>query len=170
MGSNPGSGTQRAVGLDVNRFPEPLVIPAPMVAADTKGPGSRLKSDRLLGERYGPASLASLSFDKGFTREQDRQLLALYLPEVILPKRGKRNAAEAERERARRFVELRHQHHAIESDIHCLEHQGLNRCLDKGLPGFRRYVGFGVLAYNLHKIGARLLASQALNVEQKLAA
>ena len=122
-------------------------------------------ADRL-GERYGPASLASLSFDKGFTREQDRQLLALYLPEVILPKRGKRNAAEAERERARRFVELRHQHHAIESDIHCLEHQGLNRCLDKGLPGFRRYVGFGVLAYNLHKIGARLLARQALHVEQ----
>jgi hypothetical protein len=116
-------------------------------------------ADRLW-ERYGPASVASLSFDKGFTREEDRQLLGLYIPEVIMPKRGKRNALEEERERARRFVELRHRHHAIESDIHCLEHHGLNRCLDKGLEGFKRYVGFGVLAYNLHKIGARLLARQ----------
>jgi hypothetical protein len=29
--------------------------------------------------------------------------------------------------------------------------------LDKGLHGFERYIGFGVLSYNLHKIGARLL-------------
>ena len=55
------------------------------------------------------------------------------------------------------FRALRHQHAAIESDINCLEHHGLNRCLDKGLHGFERYIGFGVLAYNLHKIGARLL-------------
>ena len=113
-------------------------------------------ADRLW-ERYGPASVASLSFDKGFTREEDRQLLGLYIPEVIMPKRGKRNAEEAARETQRRFVALRHQHHAIESDINCLEHHGLNRCLDKGLDGFKRYVGLGVLAYNLHKIGARLL-------------
>jgi hypothetical protein len=126
-------------------------------------------ADRLW-ERYGPQSLVSLSFDKGFTREEDRQLLGLYIPQVIMPKRGKRNAAEAERESQRRFVELRHQHHAIESDINCLEHHGLNRCLDKGLPGFRRYVGFGVLAYNLHKIGAQLLARQAFGIGQKLAA
>jgi len=113
-------------------------------------------ADRLWA-RYGEGSVASLSFDKGFSREEDRQLLALYIPEVIMPKRGKRTAAETERERARRFVQLRHRHHAIESDINCLEHHGLNRCLDQGLAGFLRYVGFGVLAYNLHKIGARLL-------------
>ncbi len=83
-------------------------------------------ADRLW-ERYGPASVASQSFDKGFTREEDCQLLGLYIPEVIMPKRGKRNAAEAERESQRRFVELRHRHHAIESDINCLEPHGLNR-------------------------------------------
>lgn len=126
-------------------------------------------ADRLWA-RYGAGSIASLSFDKGFTREEDRQLLALYIPEVIMPKRGKRTTAEAERESTRRFVALRHQHHAIESDINCLEHHGLNRCLDKGLPGFKRYVGFGVLAYNLHKIGARLLARQALDTGQQQAA
>jgi len=113
-------------------------------------------ADRLLA-RYGAGSIQSLSFDKGFTREEDRQLLGLYIPEVIMPKRGRRNQAEQEREGQPSFRALRHRHHAVESDINCLEHHGLNRCLDKGLPGYKRYVGLGVLAYNLHKIGDRLL-------------
>ena len=123
-------------------------------------------ADRLLG-RYG--EVASLSFDKGFTREEDRQLLELYIPEVIMPKRGKRNAQEQARESHRSFRALRHQHHAIESDIHCLEHHGLNRCPDKGLDGFKRYVGLGVLAYNLHKIGNRLLERRRLQTEPVIA-
>jgi hypothetical protein len=113
-------------------------------------------ADRLLG-RYGESAVASLSVDKGFSREEDRQLLELYIPEVIMPKRGKRNARELEREQGRSFAGLRRKHNAIESDINCLEHHGLDRCPDKGLNGFKRYVGFGVLAYNLHKIGRRLL-------------
>jgi len=113
-------------------------------------------ADRLLS-RYGESQVASLSFDKGFSRVEDRQLLELYIPEVIMPKRGKRNAQETEREQGRRFAGLRRKHNAIESDINCLEHHGLDRCPDKGLGGFKRYVGFGVLAYNLHKIGRRLL-------------
>lgn len=114
-------------------------------------------ADRLLG-RYGAGNIQSLSFDKGFTREEDRQLLELYIPEVIMPKRGRRNQVEQEREQQRSFRKLRHRHHAVESDIHCLEHHGLNRCPDKGLHGYKRYVGLGVLAYNLHKIGKQLLA------------
>jgi transposase, IS5 family len=113
-------------------------------------------ADRLIG-RYGAGNIQSLSFDKGFTREEDRQLLELYIPEVIMPKRGRRNQAEQEREGQRSFRALRHRHHAVESDINCLEHHGLNRCPDKGLSGYQRYVGLGVLAYNLHKIGRRLL-------------
>ena len=113
-------------------------------------------ADRLLG-CYGTETIRSMSFDKGFTREEDRQLLELYIPEVIMPKRGRRSAAEAAREMGRSFQRLRRKHHAVESDIHCLEHHGLNRCPDKGYAGYQRYVGFGVLAYNLHKIGERLL-------------
>lgn len=116
-------------------------------------------ADRLLG-RYGVGGIESMSFDKGFSREEDRQLLELYIPQVIMPKRGRRNAQEQEREGQRRFRALRHQHHGVESDIHCLEHHGLNRCLDKGLHGYKRYVGLGVMAYNLHKIGKRLLERQ----------
>jgi hypothetical protein len=113
-------------------------------------------ADRLIG-RYGAGNIQSWSFDKGFTREEDRQLLELYIPEVIMPKRGRRNQAEQERENKPSFRKLRYRHHAVESDINCLEHHGLNRCPDKGLHGYKRYVGLGVLAYNLPKIGNELL-------------
>ena len=116
-------------------------------------------ADRLLG-RYGAGAIASLSFDKGFTRTEDRELLSLYVPTVVMPKRGKKNAAETERESEKKFVALRKQHSAVESDINSLEHHGLNRCLDVGLDGYRRYVGYGVLSYNLHVIGRELLARQ----------
>src|SRR6266404_4537103 len=114
-------------------------------------------ADRLLG-RYGQGQIASLSFDKGFTRQQDRELLELYIPQVVMPKRGKKTEAQAAAESARKFVALRRAHSAVESDINALEHHGLDRCLDVGMEGYTRYVGYGVLAYNLHVIGRRLLA------------
>ena len=116
-------------------------------------------ADRLLG-RYGAGSVASLSFDKGFTRAADRELLNLYVPTVVMPKRGKKNAAETERESGKQFVALRHQHSAVESEINSLEHHGLNRCLDVGWDGYQRYVGYGVMSYNLHVIGRELLRQE----------
>jgi len=113
-------------------------------------------ADRLLG-RYGAGSVASLSFDKGFTRAADRELLRLYIPQVVMPKRGKKNAAETEGERGKQFRALRKQHSAVESEINSLEQHGLNRCLDVGRAGYLRYVGCGVLSYNLHVIGRELL-------------
>ena len=116
-------------------------------------------TDRLLG-RYGAGSVASLSFDKGFTRAADRELLELYVPLVVMPKRGKKNAAETERESGRQFGARRKQHSAVESEINSLEHHGLNRCLDVGWKGYLRYAGLGVMSYNLHVIGRELLARQ----------
>ena len=116
-------------------------------------------TDRLLG-RYGAGSVASVSFDKGFTRAADRELLSLYVPTVVMPKRGKKNAAETQRESEKKFVALRHQHSAVESEINSLEHHGLNRCLDAGIKGYQRYVGYGVMSYNLHVIGRELLSRQ----------
>jgi transposase, IS5 family len=113
--------------------------------------------DRLLG-RYGEGSLASLSFDKGFTRAADRERLSLHVPAVVMPKRGRKNAVETARESEKKFVALRRAHSAVESDIHSLEHHGLNRCLDVGLAGYLRYAGYGVLSYNLHVIGREVLA------------
>ncbi len=121
-------------------------------------------ADRLLG-RYGVGSLASLSFDKGFTRTEDRELLSLYVPTVVMPKRGKKNAAEMERESEKKFVALRQQHSAVESEINSLEHHGLNRCLDVRMQGYLRYVGYGVMSYNLHVIGRELLARERARAE-----
>ena len=113
-------------------------------------------ADRLLG-RYGEGQIGSISFDKGFTCKEDRELRELYIPQVVMPKRGKKSEAEAAVEGTKQFVALRRKHSAVESDINALEHHGLNRCLDLGLEGFTRYVGYGVLAYNLHVIGRQLL-------------
>jgi transposase, IS5 family len=126
-------------------------------------------ADRLLG-RYGAGSVASLSFDKGFTRTEDRELLSLYVPAVVMPKRGKKNAAETQRESGKKFVALRQQHSAVESEIHSLEHHGLNRCLDVGIEGYLRYAGLGVLSYNLHVIGRELLARERARAETARAA
>jgi IS5 family transposase len=50
--------------------------------------------------------------------------------------------------------------YVLESEIHSLEHHGLNRCPDVGLAGCLRYVGYGVMSYNLHVIGQELLRRQ----------
>ncbi|MCZ7636848.1 MAG: hypothetical protein M5U12_12865 [Verrucomicrobia bacterium] len=126
-------------------------------------------ADRLLG-RYGVGAIASLSFDKGFTRAADRALLELYIPQVVMPKRGRKNAAEAAAESTKQFVALRRQHSAVESDIAALEHHGLDRCLDVGLAAYERYVGYGVLAFNLHQIGRELLEQARRRTELRAAA
>ena len=94
-------------------------------------------ADRLLG-RFGTGSVGSRSFDKGFTRAADWELLRLYVPTVVVPKRGRKSVAETARENGKQFRALRHQHSAVESDINSLEHPGLNRCLDVGLDGYLR--------------------------------
>ena len=116
--------------------------------------------DRLF-ESYGEGNLQSISFDKGFSSQQDRELLEEYIPEVIMPKKGRRSQSDQQRESAPIWRKRKNAHSAVESDINSLEHHGLDRCPDKGFDGYKRYVGLGVLAYNLHKIGAQILRNQA---------
>jgi len=113
--------------------------------------------ERLVG-RFGEGSIASLSTDKGFASEENRRLAEERIDVVVMPKKGRRNAAESEREAGRVWKKLKNRHSTIESDINCLEQHGLDRCPDKGLGGYKRYVGLGVLAFNLHRIGAALLS------------
>lgn len=49
-----------------------------------------------------------------------------------------------------------------------LEHHGLNRCMDKGLHGYKRNVGLSVLACNLHIIGNHLIAQEKQKEEKRL--
>ncbi len=141
-------GHRLLVATDQNEWVQDYDVPVGGVDVKQSVP----VADRLLGH-YGEGQIASLSFDKGFTCAGDRDLLSLYVQTVVMPKRGKKNAAETERESEKKFVALRRQHSAVEGDINALEHHGLNRCLDVGLDGYRRYVGYGVLNHNLHIVG-----------------
>lgn len=148
-------GHRLLVATDQHRLIQDYAVPVGQTDVDQSVP----VADRLLG-RYGAGNIASMSFDKGFTRTEDRELLSLYVPTVVMPKRGKKSTVEMERESGKKFVALRQQHSAVESEINSLEHHGLNRCLDVGIQGYLRYVGYGVLSYNLHVIGRELLARE----------
>ena len=124
-------------------------------------PGEIMPLVRRLTERFGKGSIASLSTDKGFGSEENRKFAEEFIETVVMPKKGKRNAAEREAEGGRKWRKFKKRHSTIESDINCLEQHGLDRCPDKGLSGYKRYVGLGVLAFNLHRIGAALLSARS---------
>lgn len=114
-----------------------------------------------LDKKYKGKVVYSHSFDKGFWSKDNYQTLQQSKTEyVILPKRGKLNKEEKQREGAKTFKKLRHAHSAVESNINMLEHHGLNRCFDKGLRGYKRCVGLSIVAYNLHQLGNILLQKE----------
>lgn len=106
-------------------------------------------------------NIESLSLDKGFYSKENKELLSLYIPQLVMPKKGKLNAAEKQEESQKKFKKLRNHHSAVESNINQLEHNGLDKCPDKGLKNYKRYVSLGILSYNLHRLGKLLLAAQA---------
>ncbi len=94
------------------------------------------------------------SFDKGFYTASNLSDLGKSLELVVLPKKGKWSEQDRERETADEFVAMRRQHAAVESAINALEVHGLDRCLDHGLHGFKRYVAWAVVGRNLLRLGA----------------
>jgi hypothetical protein len=112
----------------------------------------------------------SMSFDKGYWSVENKALLELEIPRVILPKLGKLTAQEKEIEESRIFKRLKNKHSAIESNINELEHRGLDRCPDRSYRRFRTYIAMGVCAYNLKKIGKKILENQLQELQLKQAA
>jgi len=104
-------------------------------------------------ESYPGVPIHSHSFDKGFYSKDNLTILKKEVEVPVMPKKGKLNKEEKVREGDETFKLLRNKHSAVESNINMLEHHGLNRCLDKGIKGFKRYVGLSILAYNLHILG-----------------
>ncbi len=103
----------------------------------------------------------SASLDKGFLSPANQRDLAQIVDLPVLPKKGKCSKAEQARESDPRFVRLRRRHSAVESAINALQCHGLDLCRDHGIDGFKRYVAMAVVARNLHRIGAILLADEA---------
>jgi transposase, IS5 family len=119
--------------------------------------------DRML-RKY---KIKSVSMDKGFSNKEDKELLSLYIEEVIMPKKGKKNKEEKAEESSAVFKKLKNKHSAIESNINELKHRGLDRCPNRNYKNFKSYVGLSCTAYNLHKIGKEIL-SQERNAQHKL--
>ena len=123
-------------------------------------------SDRLLC-KY---NIKSWSFDKGYFSKENKELLSLFVENLIMPKKGKLNKKEYQEEHKKEFKQLRNKHSAVESNINELGYRGLDRCPDRSYSHFKNYIALGICAYNLHKIGAELLRQERLKQKFKKAA
>lgn len=124
-----------------------------------------------LGERLLKwGRIDSLSFDKGFWSPQNYRSLCHRVGKLVMPKKGRLDKQEKEREDSKEFKRLRRQHVAVESDINALEHHGLNRCPDRSLTHFKRYAALGILSLNLHRLGNVLLEADRQSARRKQAA
>jgi len=97
--------------------------------------------------------MVSCGYDKGFYSPDNYTALTKILKTVIMPKKGKLNSAEMERETSKEFIRERKKHSAVESSIAALENHGLDLCPDKGIHGFKRYVALAVLSRNIQILG-----------------
>jgi hypothetical protein len=120
-----------------------------------------------MDKNFPQVKIVSHSFDKGYySKENQKTLDESKVEQAILPKKGRHNQQDKERESGPEFKRLRRKHSAVESNINMLEHHGLNRCVDKGLRNFKRYVGLSVLAYNLHILGNHLIEEEKKKQER----
>jgi hypothetical protein len=113
------------------------------------------------------ANLNVCSFDKGFHSTENQLALKEQLELAVLPRKGKLSQQAQAVEQSEAFMKARHQHSAVESAINALEVHGLDRCLDHGIDGFRRYVAMAVVARNIHRIGAILWQQQQKRAQRK---
>ena len=109
----------------------------------------------------------SISFDKGFWSKDNFEKLKDKVENLVMPKKGKRNKEEKQRESSNNFKSLKNRHAAIESDINSLEHHGLNRCPDRGIKSFKKYTSLGILSFNLHRLGNMLIAEDRKQEQKK---
>jgi transposase, IS5 family len=100
--------------------------------------------------------LSSCSFDQGFHSVQNQRELSGLLETVILPKKGRLSKKDQEQQQQVVFIEGRRHHSGVESAINALEVHGLDRCPDRGLPAFKRYVALAVVGRNVQILGRHL--------------
>jgi transposase, IS5 family len=105
-------------------------------------------------ETFGQAP-EQASADRGlYSAANEKFASDLGVQHVVLPKPGYKSKTRQEYESQEWFVEARKWHAGVEGRISVLKRaHGLVRCLDHGLPGFERWVGWGVIAGNLAVMG-----------------
>lgn len=104
-------------------------------------------------ERF--TNVYSASFDRGYYSPTNQEELNALVSKLILPKKGKVSKKEQDKIQGdQEYKTLRKKHSAVESDINALEHHALDRCPDRGIERFKKYVSMSVIAHNIHQIGA----------------
>jgi len=95
------------------------------------------------------------SADRGlYSASNEKFAKDLGIQHVVLPKRGYKSKARREHESQEWFVEGRKWHAGVEGRISVLKRaHGLGRCLNHGLPGFERWIAWGVIVGNLAVMG-----------------
>lgn len=110
-----------------------------------------------------PPELASA--DRGlYSPDNEQAAQDRGVNQVILPQSGHRSQPRVVYERQEWFVAGRHWHAGIEGRISVLKRaHGLECCLDHGLDGFHRWVGWGVIGGNLAVIGRSVTKGMKLS-------
>ncbi len=109
----------------------------------------------------------SWSFDKGYWSKINYQAFGMdEVKHLVMPKKGKLNKTEKARENTPEFKKYKRNHSAVESSVNEVEHSGLHRCRDKGYAAFKRYVGMGVIAHNLKRIGKELRKQDEIKLKK----
>ena len=111
--------------------------------------------------------LATCSFDKGFHSANNQTVLNELLETAALPSKGKLPQKTKAHESSDAFQRARKNHSAVESAINALEVHGLDRCLDKGIEGFKRYVALSIVARNLQHLGSLLLQQERERLQRQ---
>ncbi|EAY25610.1 transposase (IS4 family) protein [Microscilla marina ATCC 23134] len=106
-------------------------------------------------ENYAKYRIASWSFDRNFGSKENREELSKVVDYLVMPKKGKVSKKEREKLKQKEYSKYKRQHATVEANINQLECLGAGKCRDKGIEGFKRYVGLSVLAYNLHRVGKK---------------
>lgn len=112
-------------------------------------------------------NLKIMSFDKGFHSPENQTALNDLLDVVALPRKGRLSQAAKVIEDSEAFRYARKKHSAVESAINALEVHGLDRCLDHGIHGFKRYVALSIVARNIQRIGALLQKQEREQIERR---
>jgi IS5 family transposase len=111
-------------------------------------------------QRFGkPPTQASA--DRGvFSADNEAEAQRRKIKRVVLPKPGKKSEQHRQHEQQPWFRSVRRWHAGVEGRISVLKRCfNLDHCLNRGEAGFQRWVGWGVIAHNLKKIGTTVSAS-----------
>ena len=130
-----------------------------------------LEQGKMVVEKYGTLfyDYLSLSYDRGFYSGLAKQELNKIYDKVIMPKVGKKTQAQIQEESSEEYIALRHKHSGVEANINSLEHTGLAKCRNKGLPKFKNYAALGVIAHNIGNLGKWLFALEKQSKTKKAA-